>query len=65
MDKKLLKSREDFVKWKNYYGTDDYYEIGFAPEEEEEPKEYPCVVFYRTFLFTLHYHFAYPSDFMA
>ena len=65
MDKKLLKSREDFIKWKNYYGNDDYYEIGLAPEEEEEPKEYPCVVFYSAFLFTLHYHFAYQSDFKA
>ena len=38
MNKKLLKSREDFIKWKNYYGNDDYYEIGFAPGKEEEPK---------------------------
>lgn len=63
MNKKLLKSREDFIKWKNYYGNDDYYEIGFAPGKEEEPKKYPCVVIYRTFLFTLHYCFVYPSDF--
>lgn len=62
MEKKLLKSREDFIKWKNYYGNDDYYEIEFAVEE---PKEYPCVMIYRTFLFTLHYCFVYPSDLMA
>ena len=65
MNKRLLKSREDFVKVKKDYENDAYYEIGFAAEKEEEPKEYPCVVFYRTFLFTLHYHFAYPSDFVA
>lgn len=65
MNKKLLKSREDFIKWKNYYGTDDYYEIGFAPGKEEEPKKYPCVVSYCTVLFTLHYCFVYPSDLVA
>ena len=72
MKKKLLKSREDFIKWKNYYGNDDYYEIGLAPEEEEEPKEYPCVMFYRDnpysdspYRYNLCYHFAYQSDFTA
>lgn len=65
MDKKLLKSREDFIKWKNYYGADDYYEIGFASEKEEEPKKYPCVMIFHTFLSTLHYCFVYPSDFVA
>ena len=30
MDKKLLKSREDFIKWKNYYGNDDYYSLRIA-----------------------------------
>ena len=65
MNKKLLKSREDFVEFKKGYENIDYYEIGFAAEEEEEPKEYPCVVIYRTFLFTLHYCFVYPSDIVA
>ena len=62
MEKKLLKSREDFLELKKDYENDDYYEIGF---EAEEPKEYPCVMIYRTFLFTLHYCFVYPSDLVA
>ena len=65
MNKKLLKSREDFIEWKKYCENVAYISVDFTGEEEEEPKEYPCVVFYRTFLFTLHYHFAYPSDFTA
>ena len=62
MEKKLLKSRKDFVEFKKDYENDDYYEIEFAVEE---PKEYPCVMIYRTFLFTLHYCFVYPSDLTA
>ena len=62
MNKKLLKSREDFVKVKKDYENDAYYEIGFAAEEEEEPKEYPCMMIFRTFLYTLHYCFVYSSD---
>ena len=65
MNKKLLKSREDFIKWKNYCENVAYISVDFTVEEEEEPKEYPCVVFYSAFLFTLHYHFAYQSDFKA
>ena len=65
MNKKLLKSREDFVKVKKDYENDAYYEIGFAPGKEEEPKKYPCVVSYCTVLFTLHYCFVYPSDLVA
>ena len=62
MEKKLLKSRKDFLELKKDYENDDYYEIEFAAEE---PKEYPCVMIYRTFLFTLHYCFVYPSDLVA
>ena len=65
MEKKLLKSREDFIEWKKYCENVAYISVDFTAEEEEEPFEYPCVMFYRTFLFTLHYHFAYPSDFVA
>ena len=65
MNKKLLKSREDFVKLKKDYENDAYYEIGFAAEEEEEPKEYPCMMIFRTFLYTLHYCFIYSSDIVA
>ena len=65
MNKKLLKSREDFAEVKKNCENDAYYEIGFAAEKEEEPKEYPCVMIYRTFLYTLHYCFVYSSDIMA
>ena len=72
MNKKLLKSREDFVKLKKNYENDAYYEIGFAAEEEEEPNEYPCVMIYRDnpysdspYRYNLYYHFVYQSDFMA
>ena len=65
MKKKLLKSREDFIEWKKYCENVAYISVDFTAEEEEEAKEYPCVMFYRTFLFTLHYHFAYQSDFKA
>ena len=62
MNKKLLKSREDLVKVKKDYDNDAYYEIGVAAEEEGEPKEYPCMMIYLTFLYTLHYCFIYSSD---
>ena len=72
MNKRLLKSREDFIKWKNYYENEAYDAVGFVAEDEDEPNEYPCVMVSRNepyeedfFLFNLHYYFVYQSDFMA
>ena len=62
MNKKLLKSREDFIEWKKYCKNVEYLSVDFTAEEEEEPKEYPCVMIFRTFLYTLHYCFVYSSD---
>ena len=64
MEKKLLKTREDFIEWQNYcknvvYDRDS---VKFEGEEEDEPKEYPCMIVFRTFLYTLHYCFVYSSD---
>lgn len=42
--KELLSNKEDFRKWREHYFNyimDSY--------DECEPKEYPCVVVYRTF----------------
>ena len=73
MDKKLLKAQEDFVEWKDYCKNEVYGDAKFEGEEEDEPKEYPCVMIshderefgWGSYLYTLHYHFVYPSDFMA
>ena len=75
MNKKLLKSREDFVEWKKYcenvvYDRDS---VKFKGEEEDEPKEYPCVMIshderefgWGSYLYTLHYCFIYSSDIVA
>ena len=62
MKKNLLKTREDFIELKNHYENKVYDAVGFLAEEEEEPNEYPCVMIYRTFLYTLHYCFVYSSD---
>lgn len=70
MNKKLLKSREEFIDWKNYYKYVAYDAV--EAEEEEEPNEYPCVVISYdepycegAYLYRLHYYFVYQSDFMA
>ena len=72
MNKKLLKSREDFIEWKKYCENVAYISVDFTAEEEEEPFEYPCVMFYRDnpysdnpYRYNLYYHFVYQSDFMA
>ena len=75
MEKKLLKTREDFIEWQNYcknvvYDRDS---VKFEGEEDDEPKEYPCVMIshderefgWGSYLYTLYYHFVYPSDLMA
>lgn len=72
MNKKLLKSREDFIEWKKYCENVEYISVDFTGEEEEEPNEYPCVMIYRDnpysdnpYRYNLYYHFVYQSDFMA
>ena len=72
MDKKLLKTTGDFFEWKNYCKNVAYDYVEFVADEEEEPKEYPCVMVYHdepycegSYLYNLHYHFVYPSDFVA
>ena len=72
MNKKLLKSRADFIEWKKYCENVAYISVDFTAEEEEEPNEYPCVMFYRDnpysdspYRYNLYYHFAYPNDFVA
>ena len=72
MNKKLLKSREDFIEWKKYCENVAYISVDFTAEEEEEPFNYPCVMFYRDnpysdspYRYNLYYHFVYQSDFMA
>ena len=60
MDKKLLKTQEDFIEWQNYCknviydrdsvkfeGEEEDISVDFTAEEEEEPNEYPCVMIYR------------------
>lgn len=71
MDKKLLKSREDFIEWKNYCKNVAYDYVYFMAEEEDEPKEYPCVMishdeqcYEGSYRYDLYYHFVYPSDFV-
>ena len=70
MVKQLLKSHEDFIDWKNYYKYVAY--DALEAEKEEEPNEYPCVVISHNepycegaYLYILHYHFVYSSDFTA
>lgn len=70
MDKKLLKTREDFIEWKNYCKNVAYDYVYFMAEEEDEPKEYPCVMVYHdeqccegSYRYDLYYHFVYLSDF--
>ena len=70
MKKNLLKSREDFIELKNYYENKVYDAVGFVAEDEEEPKEYPCLMIsheeqWGSYLYNLHYCFVYSSDFMA
>ena len=38
MDKKLLKTREDFIEWQNYCKKVAYEYVKFVAEDEEEPK---------------------------
>ena len=38
MDKKLLKTREDFIEWKSYCKGVVYDYVYFMAEEEDEPK---------------------------
>ena len=72
MEKKLLKTREDFIEWKNCE-NEVYGDVKFEGEEETEPKEYPCIMISHderefgrgSYLYTLHYYFVYPSDFVA
>ena len=70
MDKKLLKTQEDFIEWKNYCKNVAYDYVYFMAEEEDEPKEYPCVMVYHdeqccegSYRYDLYYHFVYLSDF--
>ena len=72
MDKKLLKTREDFIEWQNYCKKVAYEYVKFVAEDEEEPKEYPCVMISHDnpysdnpYRYNLYYHFVYPSDFMV
>ena len=70
MDKKLLKTREDFIERQNYCKKVAYEYVKFVAEDEEEPKEYPCLMIYHdeqwgSYLYNLHYCFVYPSEFMA
>lgn len=72
MDKTLLKSAEDFNAWKSYCKNVAYDYVEFVAEEEEEPKEYPCVMISHdepvcegAYKYYLYYHFVYPSDFVA
>ena len=72
MNKKVLKSRADFIEWKKYCENVAYISVDFIAEEEEEPFEYPCIMFYRDnpysdspYRYNLYYHFAYQSDFTA
>ena len=72
MNKKLLKSRADFIEWKKYCENVAYISVDFTAEDEDEPNEYPCVMVSRCepydedfFLFNLHYYFVYQSDFIA
>lgn len=72
MDKKLLKSREEFIEWKSYCKGVVYDYVEFVAEEDEEPKEYPCVMISHdeqycegSYLHFLYYYFVYPSDFVA
>ena len=72
MNKKLLKSREDFIEWKKYCKNVEYLSVDFTAEEEEEPFDYPCVMIYHDnpysdnpYRYNLYYHFVYLSDFMA
>lgn len=72
MDKKLLKTTGDFFEWKNYCKNVAYDYVEFVAEEEEEPKEYPCVMISHdepvcegAYKYYLYYHFVYPSDFVA
>lgn len=67
MNKKLLKSREDFIEWKKYCKNIGYLSVDFTAEEEEEPNEYPCVMIYRDnpYRYNLYYHFVYLRDFIA
>ena len=70
MDKKLLRTTGDFFEWKNYCKNVAYDYVEFVAEEDEEPKEYPCVMVYHdepycegSYLHNLYYHFVYLSDF--
>ena len=70
MEKKLLKTREDFIEWKNHCKKVVYDCVEFVAEEEDEPKEYPCLMIYHdeqwgVYLYNLYYCFIYPSDFVA
>ena len=70
MNKKLLRTTGDFFEWKNYCKNVAYDYVEFVAEEDEEPKEYPCVMVYHdepycegSYLYNLYYHFVYLSDF--
>ena len=70
MDKKLLKTREDFIEWQNYCKKVAHEYVKFVADDEEEPKEYPCLMIsheeqWGSYLYNLHYCFVYSSDFMA
>ena len=72
MEKKLLKSVEEFNEWKSYCKNVAYDYVEFVEESEEEPKEYPCIMVFHdeqanegSYLYNLYYHFVYPSDFVA
>lgn len=72
MEKHLIKTKEDFIEWKNYCKDVIFDHVHFVARNEKEPKEYPCVLFSHeeqyckgSYLYLLHYHFAYPSDFVA
>jgi hypothetical protein len=74
MDKKLLRTREDFIKWKEWksYCKSVYDHLYFMAEEETIPKEYPCVIISHdepycegSYRCDLYYRFVYPSDFVA
>lgn len=70
MNKKLLKSREDFIEWKKYCKNIGYLSVDFTAEEEEEPNEYPCLMIshdeqWGSYLYNLHYCFVYPKDLVA
>lgn len=72
MDKKLLRTSGEFFEWKNYCKNVAYDYVEFVAEEEEEPKEYPCVMISHdepycegSYLYNLYYYFVYPSDFVA